>query len=75
MNPLGAQNSNSVAQRKRYSNARAYRRGQTYARVGYTTGEFVDNQVFKDSHGNRSIPTCVAFTDAEILVGHGAYHS
>lgn len=30
--------------------------------------------VFKDSHGNTSIPTCVAFTDTKVLVGHGAYY-
>ncbi|KAK8005865.1 heat shock 70 kDa protein [Apiospora marii] len=44
--------------------------GNTYARVGYTTGDFTNVKVFQDSHGNTSIPTCVAFTDTEILVGH-----
>ncbi|KAK7949324.1 Hsp70 chaperone BiP/Kar2 [Apiospora aurea] len=39
--------------------------GNTYARVAYTGEDFIDSKVSKDSHGNTSIPTCVAFTDTE----------
>ncbi|KAK8135101.1 78 KDA glucose-regulated protein-like protein precursor [Apiospora sp. TS-2023a] len=46
--------------------------GITYARVAYTEGDFSNTTVFRDSHGNTSIPTCVAFTDTEVLVGHDA---
>ncbi|KAK6844405.1 glucose-regulated protein [Apiospora arundinis] len=46
--------------------------GDTYARVGYfnlSASEFV---IFKDDYGETSIPTCVAFTGSEILVGRDA---
>ncbi|KAK8078664.1 glucose-regulated protein [Apiospora saccharicola] len=44
--------------------------GNTYARVAYTEGDLSNTTVFRDSHGNTSIPTCVAFTDTEVLAGH-----
>ncbi|KAK7978782.1 ER Hsp70 chaperone BiP [Apiospora saccharicola] len=46
--------------------------GITYARVAYTEGDLSNTTVFRDSHGNTSIPTCVAFTDTEVLAGHDA---
>ncbi|KAK8040186.1 chaperone DnaK [Apiospora rasikravindrae] len=41
--------------------------GHTYARVAYIPGDFLDSKVLKDGHGNTSIPTCVAFSDADIV--------
>ncbi|KAK8129192.1 hypothetical protein PG999_001572 [Apiospora kogelbergensis] len=46
--------------------------GNTYARVAYQNETSGKTKLFKDSYGKTSIPSCVAFTDTEILVGQDA---